>query len=186
MSEFEKMCSGELYFALDPELVRMRNAARALLDKINATAMEITADDPRRPLFAQLFGEVGECFLLQAPFYCDYGKNIFLGDNVYFNFNCVILDSAKVTIGSRSMFAPNVQIYTATHSLDSEVRKSGKEFAKPITICEDVWVGGSAVICPGVTICERSVIAAGAVVTKDVPAGVLVGGNPAKIIKPVK
>jgi maltose O-acetyltransferase len=184
MTENEKMLAGEFYFALDPELVAMRNAARILLDKINATAVE--APGAALPHFKQLFGAVGEGFIAQAPFYCDYGRNIYLGDNVYFNFNCVILDCAKVTIGSNVMFGPNVQIYTATHPLDAAMRKAGKEFAKPITIREQVWVGGSVVICPGVTIGERSVLAAGAVITKDVPPGVLVGGNPATIIKDVE
>jgi maltose O-acetyltransferase len=184
MTEYEKMLAGEFYYALDPELVEMRNNARILLDKINASAIEAPNDD--RPLFRQLFGALGEGFIAQAPFYCDYGRNIYLGDYLYFNFNCVILDCAKVTIGSHVMFAPNAQIYTATHPLDADLRKAGKEFAKPVTIHDHVWVGGSAVICPGVTIGERSVIGAGAVITRDVPACVLVGGNPARVIKEVR
>jgi maltose O-acetyltransferase len=185
MSEFDKMTAGEFYFALDPELVGMRNAARAQLEILNASVMEITAGDPRRACYEKLFGEVGEGFLVQPPFYCDYGKNIYLGDFVYFNYNCVILDCMKVKIGSHVMFGPYVQLYTATHPLDAGLRRAGKEFAKPIMIGDDVWVGGGAVICPGVTIGDRCVIAAGAVVTKDIPDGVLAGGNPAKIIKRV-
>jgi len=186
MTEYEKMTAGEMYFALDPELVRMRNAARALLDEINASTAEMVPGDPRHEIFKRLFGSVGVGFLAQTPFYCDYGINMHLGERVYFNFNCIILDSAPVTIGSRVMFAPNVQIYTATHPLDAEARNSGLEFAKPITIGDDVWVGGSVVICPGVTIGDRCVIAAGAVVTKDVPPDTLVGGNPAKMIKSIR
>ncbi len=186
MTEFEKMVAGEFYYALDPELVGMRNAAREILDKLNATTMEITGDDPRREYFKKLFGKVGDNFLAQLPFYCDYGRNMYIGDNVYFNFNCVVLDSARVVIGSHTMFGPGVQIYTATHPLDAGLRMAGREFAKPITIGSHVWVGGAVVICPGVSIGDRSVIAAGAVVARDVPPGVLVAGNPARIIKQVQ
>jgi maltose O-acetyltransferase len=120
---------------------------------------------------------------IQPPFYCDYGSNIVLGEKVFFNFNCVVLDVMKVKIGSRSMFGPNVQIYTATHPLDHRERAGGLEFAKPVSIGEDVWIGGSAVICPGVQIGDRSVIGAGSVVTKDIPADVFAAGNPCKVIR---
>lgn len=120
---------------------------------------------------------------VQPPFYCDYGTNIIAGDNVFFNFNCVVLDVNQVKIGSRTLFGPNVQIYTATHPINYKERATGLEFAKPITIGEDVWIGGSVIICPGVTIGHRTVIGAGSVVTKDIPSDVFAAGNPCKVIR---
>ena len=120
---------------------------------------------------------------LQPPFYCDYGYNIKVGERVFFNFNCIVLDVAPVIIGSRTLFGPNVQVYTATHPLNPMERSSGLEFAKPIVIGEDVWIGGSAVICPGVTIGDGTTIGAGSVVTKDIPSTVFAAGNPCKVIR---
>jgi maltose O-acetyltransferase len=131
----------------------------------------------------KLLPNAGIDLWIQPPFYCDYGTNIILGDKVFFNFNCVVLDVTYVRIGSRSLFGPNVQIYTATHPLDFKTRASGLEYAKPITIGEDVWIGGSAVICPGVTIGDRTVIGAGSVVTKDIPSDVFAAGNPCRVIR---
>jgi len=184
MREYEIMISGGMYNPLDEELVAMRRAARELLAAINSSPFEIYPSDQRHASCRKLFGAAGS-FILQPPFYCDYGRNIHIGDGVYFNFNCVILDVAPVKIGSGTMFGPNVQIYTATHPLEHTARNSGREFGKPVTIGDNVWVGGSAVICPGVTVGDRCVIAAGAVVTKDVPPDVVVGGNPARIIKEI-
>ena len=163
-----------MYHAGDAELVRMRYEARNILDNINASVQDINAGK-RLELCKQLFGKVGDNLWLQPPFYCDYGLNIELGDNVFFNFNCVVLDVAKVIIGSNVFFGPNVQVYTATHPLDTSLRISGQEYGKTITIGDNVWIGGSAVICPGVSIGDNSVIAAGAVVTKDIVRSVLVG-----------
>lgn len=118
-----------------------------------------------------------------TPFYCDYGTNIITGEGVFFNFNCVVLDVMEVNIGSKTMFGPNVQIYTATHPLDYKIRNTGLEYAKPITIGENVWVGGSVVICPGITIGDNSIIGAGSVVTKSIPANVIAAGNPCKVIR---
>lgn len=185
MTEYEKMTAGQLYNANDAELVRMRQEARTLLDELNKSVQDVRTGD-RLALCLRIFGKAGTGLWLQPPFYCDYGKNIELGESVYFNYNCVILDVARVKIGSFSMFGPHVQIYTAGHPLDWQARKDGWEFGKPVTIGENVWVGGGAVICPGVTIGDRSVIAAGSVVTKDVPNDVLAGGCPAAIIKPCK
>ncbi len=182
MIEYEKMISGQLYNANDAELVRMRREVRALLDQLNASAQNVRTGE-RLELCKRIFGKAGNGLWLQPPFYCDYGKNIELGDNFYCNFNCVILDVAKVIIGSHVMMGPNVQIYTAGHPLDAKQRQQGLEFGKPITIGSHVWIGGSAVLCPGIKVGEKSIIAAGAVVTKDVPPLVVVGGNPAKIIK---
>lgn len=182
MSEYSKMISGELYNANDSQLVEMRSKARELLTRINSSLQDIR-DGDRLNLCSELFGKLGNAFWLQPPFYCDYGKNIELGDNVYLNFNCIILDVAKVTIGSNVLIGPNVQIYTATHPVEAIKRREGLEFGKSITVGDDVWIGGSAVICPGVTIGNKSIIGAGAVVINDVPEKVLVGGNPAKIIR---
>ncbi len=182
MTEYEKMIAGHLYDVNDPELVRMRKETRTVLHRLNNSVQDIKAGD-RLELYGRLFGKAGKGLWLQPPFYCDYGKNIELGEHVFFNFNCVVLDVAKVVIGSHVLVGPNVQIYTASHPLDAAQRRQGLEFGKPIIIGDDVWIGGSAVLCPGITVGEKSIIAAGAVVTKDVPPYAIVGGNPAKVIR---
>ncbi len=184
MSEYEKMITGQLYNGNDAELVRMRHEVRALLDQLNRSVHDVRAGE-RLELCGRIFGRVGKGLWLQPPFYCDYGMNIEIGENFFCNFNCVILDVAKVIIGSHVMLGPHVQIYTAGHPLDAAERQRGLEFGKSITIGNHVWIGGSAILCPGVKIGEKSVIAAGAVVTKDVPAHVVVGGNPARVIKDI-
>lgn len=184
VSEYQKMVAGLLYNANDPELVRRRQEARALLDRTNASVQNIRSGE-RLELYRQLFGKNGKGLWLQPPFFCDYGTNNELGDNVHFNFNCVLLDDGKVTIGSNVLMGPNVQIYTAGHPLDPEQRQQGLEFGKSVAIGNDVWIGGGAIICPGITIGEKSMIAAGVIVIKDVPCGCVVGGNPARIIKKI-
>ncbi|NTS40322.1 sugar O-acetyltransferase [Flavisolibacter sp. BT320] len=180
-SEKEKMLAGELYDALDPQLVEDRLRTRLLLKELN-DSREDEAEERMR-ILKDLIPNAGEGLWLQPPFFCDYGYNLLIGEKVFFNFNCVVLDVAEVVIGSRTLFGPNVQIYTATHPMDHKVRASGLENAKPITIGQDVWVGGSAVICPGVTIGDRSVIGAGSVVTKDIPVDVFAAGNPCRVIR---
>ena len=182
-TEKEKMLSGELYDASDPELTKGRRNARLLFRQLNQSGK----DDPelRATILNRLLGGFEAPLWIEPPFFCDYGSNIFLGRNVYFNFNCVILDVCRVTIGSDCLFGPAVQIYTATHPQNSRTRASGAEFGVPVTIGDRVWVGGGAIICPGVAVGDRSIITAGAVVTKDVPTGVMMGGNPARIIKDV-
>lgn len=180
-TEKEKMLAGELYDALDAELASERLSARRTLKQLNT--MEEDKTEEMGLILKKLLPNAGEGLWLQPPFYCDYGYNITTGEKVFFNFNCVVLDVMPVTIGSRTLFGPNVQIYTASHPLDYQERASGVEFAKPITIGEDVWVGGNAVICPGVTIGDRSIIGAGSVVTKSIPADVVAAGNPCKIIR---
>jgi len=176
----EKMLSGEMYFGFDEELVRERTRARKLMHGINVEEFVLT---PRAlSLIKELVPNSGANLHIEPPFYCDYGSNIDCGDNVYFNMNCVVLDGMKVKIGSYVLFGPGVQVYTATHPLDWQQRRK-EEYSKAITIGDDCWIGGGAVICPGVTIGDRVVVAAGAVVTKDVPDDTLVGGNPAKIIR---
>ena len=181
-SERERMLAGELYDPLDPELAAARVRARDLCQALNATRERDT--DERRRLLIELFGAGGAEVWMQPPFYCDYGSHIFLGKRVFFNFNCVVLDVCRVEIGDFTLFGPAVQIYTATHPLEAELRRS-REFAKPVTIGSDVWVGGAAVILPGVTIGSRSVIGAGSVVTRDLPDDVFAAGNPCRVIRPL-
>ena len=181
-TEREKMLAGELYNPLDQELVDARIRARDLCQAINATR---EADEAgRRALVKQLFAQGGDDVWLQPPFFCDYGANISLGKKCFFNFNCVVLDVCQVTIGDHTIFGPAAQIYTATHPIDAVARRS-QEFGKPISIGSDVWVGGGAIICPGVKIGDGSIIGAGSIVTRDVPAGVVVAGNPARVIRSI-
>lgn len=183
MTEREKMVAGELYDPQDAQLVTLRTRARDLLWQLNATRESDAV--VRGTILTTLFGTCGAGVWLQPPFYCDYGFNIHLGEKVYFNFNCVLLDVCPIRIGARTLVGPAVQMYAATHPLDSELRKT-RELGAPITIGSDVWIGGGAIICPGVTIGDRSVIGAGSVVTKDVPAGVLAVGNPCRVLREVK
>jgi len=181
-AEIDKMLAGELYDPADPLLAQMRRRARELCWKLNATA------DAERGLRGQLqrelFGSGGDEASIQPPFFCDYGSNIHLGKSVYFNFNCVVLDVCPVYIGEHTMFGPAVQIYTATHPLDAQARRT-RECAKPIHIGSDCWIGGGAIILPGVRIGDKTVIGAGSVVTKDVPAGVLAVGNPCRVLRAI-
>lgn len=183
-SERDKMLSGQLYDASDPELVAGRRRARELLQKLNFGTLDgYGTPEYHRELYAELFGAVGAHVSIEPPFYCDYGSNIYLGDRVFFNFDCVVLDPAEVHIGNDVMFAPGVHIYTATHPLEASARRSGLESALPVHIGSDVWVGGGAIICPGVRIGDGAVIGAGSVVTRDVPPGVLAAGNPCRVIR---
>ncbi|MFN3161368.1 MAG: sugar O-acetyltransferase [Rubinisphaera brasiliensis] len=178
--EKQKMLAGELYDPLDPELVAMRTRVRELCFELNASRPTDLLQ--RQEILRQLFGSGGETVTLEPPFYCDYGSHIHLGKNVYFNFNCVILDVCEVHIGDHTLIGPGVQIYAATHPLNAAARRE-KESGKPITIGCDVWIGGGAILCPGITIGDKSVIGAGSVVTRDIPAGVLAVGNPCKVIR---
>ena len=179
-TEREKMLAGDLYDPLDPELVAARVRARDLCQDLNATRER--EEETRRRILVELFGAGGGDVWMQPPFFCDYGSNIFLGTRVFFNFNCVVLDVCAVRIGDYTLFGPAVQIYTATHPLEAELRRR-QEFAKPVTIGSDVWIGGAAVICPGVTIGSRSIIGAGSVVTRDIPDDVFAAGNPCRVIR---
>ncbi|UZD23108.1 sugar O-acetyltransferase [Algoriphagus halophytocola] len=181
MTEKEKMLAGKLYQAGDPELAQERLKARKLLKSFNHSDPEEL--ELRSALLTELIGKKGKNFWIEPPFQCDYGYNIEVGDDVFINFNCVILDICKVKLGDRVFIAPNVQFYAATHPLDAKTRGEMWEYGKPITIGNDVWIGGGAILCPGITIGDRSVVGAGAVVTKSFPSDVLVAGNPAKIIK---
>lgn len=183
-SEKEKMLTGELYDPLDPQLSEERRRARLLIGKLNGLADGQT--DERERVIGELLPNAGSGTWIQPPFFCDYGSNLTLGDNVFFNFNCVVLDVAPVRIGSRVLFGPAVQIYAATHPLRAPDRRTGLEAGKAVEIGDDVWVGGGAVICPGVRIGSRSVIGAGSVVTKDVPDDVFAAGNPCRVLKKIE
>ncbi len=184
MTEKEKMIAGLPYHPSDKELARDRKKARLLLRKI----AEIPEDKERqrKHFFKELFATTGQKFLIENPFLCDYGCNIFWGENAYANFGCIILDAAPVYIGKNVMLAPSVKIFTATHPLEFEARNSGIEFAKSVRIGDNVWIGGGAIINPGVTIGNNSVIGSGSVVTKDIPENVVAAGNPCKIIREIK
>ena len=182
-TEKEKMLSGDLYNALDPELMKERNNARLLFKQLNDSTDDQT--ELRSQVLKQLIPSQGRHLWIEPPFFCDYGSNIVVGDKVFFNFNCTILDVMQVTIGNHVLIGPTVQIYTAMHPTNWQERAGGLEFARPVTIGDDVWIGGAAVICPGVTIGSRSIIGAGSVVTRDIPADVFAAGNPCRVIKPI-
>ena len=181
-SEKEKMLAGELYEALDDELVRARERARDLCQDLNASREKDL--EARRRILIELFGQGGETVWMQPPFYCDYGSNILLGKRVFFNFNCIVLDVCQVKIGDFALIGPAVQIYTAMHPLDAEQRRHS-EFGKPVEIGSDVWIGGGAIICPGVKIGSKTVIGAGSVVIRDIPDGVIAAGNPCRVIREI-
>jgi maltose O-acetyltransferase len=178
-TEKQKMLAGELYDPLDPELCRERQRCRDLCKRLNDSHED--QQEERKRILTQLLGVETDAWV-QPPFFCDYGTNIRLGSKVFFNFNCVVLDVMQVDIGSNVLFGPSVQVYTATHPIEAEIRRKWLEFAK-VTIGSDVWMGGGAIICPGVRIGDRTVIGAGSVVTRDIPADVLAAGNPCKIIR---
>jgi len=183
-TEKQKMVNGELYNPGDSVLVSDRLQARKLVRLYNLTAEE--ESEKRNKLLKELLGSTGESFFIEPSFRCDYGYNIHVGENFYANFNCVFLDVCEIRIGDNCFIAPGVHIYTAAHPIHPQERNSGVEFGKPVTIGDNVWIGGGAIINPGVHIGNNVVIASGAVVTKDVQDNVVVGGNPAKIIKEIE
>lgn len=179
-TEREKMLAGELYDPRDAELAALRVRARDLCQDLAATREKDELE--RRRILTTLLGSGGDTVWMQPPFHCDYGSNIHLGQGVFFNFGCVVLDVCKVTIGSSTLIGPAVQIYAATHPMDAVLRRT-HELGKPVTIGSDVWIGGGAIVCPGVTIGSRAVIGAGSVVTRDVPDGAVAAGNPCRVIR---
>jgi len=172
--ERAKMLRGELYLASDPELVALRHRARELCARFNGGDTAA---------LRELLGSCGEALAVEPTFRCDYGFNIHVGENFYANYDCVILDVCEVRIGANCLLAPGVHIYTATHPLAAELRRTGAEFGKPVSIGDDVWLGGRSIVNPGVRIGDGAVVASGSVVTRDVPPRSLVGGNPARILK---
>lgn len=182
LTEKEKMIAGKLYFAGDPELAADRKDARVKLRAINQET-----DKKKREMYVKsAFGGTKKRVYIEPTISFDYGYNIFVGENFYCNFHNVFLDICPITIGDNCMFGPNVQLYTASHPLEPGKRNSGQEFGKPITIGDNVWIGGSCVVVPGVTLGDNVVVAAGAVVTKSFPDNVVVGGNPARILKTIE
>ncbi|WP_068468928.1 sugar O-acetyltransferase [Candidatus Protochlamydia phocaeensis] len=180
-TELEKMLNGELYNAYDPQLVGLRAKARTLLSQYNLIPYEQMEE--RKVFLKQLLGSFKDKIDIQAPFYCDYGCNIFAGENLYANFNCVILDCAKVTLGDNVLLGPNVQLYAGFHPLLASERLKGLELALPVNIGNNVWIGGGAIVCPGVTIGDNTTIGAGSVVVKDIPANVIAAGNPCRVMR---
>jgi maltose O-acetyltransferase len=180
--ERQKMLRGEMYDPFDDELLAARARARDLCQELNGTRE--SEQDQRRRILRELFGKGGDTVWMQPPFYCDYGSNIELGERVFFNFNCIVLDVCLVRIGDFTLFGPAVQIYTPLHPYNAE-RRRREEFGKPIEIGSDVWVGGGAIILAGVRIGSRAVIGAGSVVTRDVPDAVFAAGNPCRVIRAI-
>lgn len=178
--EWQKMLAGEPYDAGAPDLVAARTRCRALLGELNRDSTDSPDWEAR---LTRLLGSRGERCFITPPFHCDYGANIHLGENFYANFNCTVLDVCEVHIGDNVLLAPGVQIYTAAHPVAVAPRIKGVEFGKPVRIGNNVWVGGNTVICPGVTIGNNSVIGAGSVVTRDIPAGVVAAGNPCRVLR---
>ena len=174
------MRAGEPYAAGDPELVAQRRRARELCGSFNRSDPGDAAQ--RRQLLEQLLGSGGGSAAIEPPFFCDYGSNICLGEGVYFNFNCVVLDVCEVRVGDFTLFGPAVQIYTAAHPMSARERRK-VEYGKPIDIGPDCWIGGGAIILPGVKIGAKSVIGAGSVVARDIPGGVAAAGNPCKVLR---
>lgn len=181
--EKEKMLSGELYKSFDAELLAERQRAKEIVFRYNS--LQPSMIEERNELLKSLFGSVKGNFFIEPPFRCDYGCNIEIGENFYANYNLVILDCAKVTIGDNVLIGPNVGIYTAGHPLHFELRNEEWEFACPITIEDNVWIGGNVVLNPGVTVGRNSVVGSGSVVTKDIPANVVVAGNPCRVIREI-
>lgn len=183
MTEKERMISGRLYRADDPELLAGRARARVLTERFNAIREADKAQ--REPILRELLGSVGGRIYMEPTFHCDYGYNICVGDNFYANYDCIILDVAPVTIGRNVFFAPRVGVYTAGHPIDAGVRNEELEFGKPITIGDDVWIGGNVVINPGVSIGSDVVIGSGSVVTRDIPDHVIAVGNPCRVLRSI-
>ncbi|PCK09262.1 MAG: acetyltransferase [Alteromonadaceae bacterium] len=177
-SEFEKMRLGESFDRNNPEITEIRTKAEALLIAINTST-----SDKSRVLFDQLFDHLGEGSIVRPPFQCEFGKTISIGDRSFLNSGVIMLDNADIRIGNHVMIGPGTHFYTPTHSLDYRERRNWQAYSQPIVVEDDVWIGGNVCICQGVKIGARSVIAAGSVVTEDVPCDTLVGGTPAKKIR---
>ena len=177
----EKMLAGELYLPGDPEIQADLAATKQWLARFNAS-LGLSRSE-RDAMLRERLGAVGKSAVVRPPFFCDYGFNIRLGDDVFVNYNCVFLDVVTIAVGHRTQIGPAVQIYAADHPRDAELRREGFELGRPCTIGNDVWIGGGAIILPGVSIGDRAVIGAGSVVTRDVPAAATVAGNPARILR---
>lgn len=183
LTEREKALAGLPYTIMDPELIALREAARRAIYAYNRSD-PMEADAPSA-ILKELLGGFGEGAFVEVPFRCAYGVNTFLGDQVFLNSGCVILDCARVEIGAKTLLGPTVQIYTAVHPLDPAARATFLETAKPVVLGRDVWIGGGAILLPGVTVGDNAVVGAGSVVVKDVPANCVAVGNPATVIREI-
>ncbi|KOA18836.1 galactoside O-acetyltransferase [Clostridium homopropionicum DSM 5847] len=183
MTEKEKMLSGKPYKAFGEELFSERQYAKEMIFKYNN--LHPSEINKRNEIIRKLFGRAGKDFFIEPPFRCDYGYNISIGDNFYSNYNCTILDCAKVTIGDNVMFAPNVSLFTAGHPVHFEPRNQGIEYALPITIENNVWIGGGVIINPNITIGDNVVVGSASVVTKDIPSNSIAVGNPCRVIREI-
>jgi maltose O-acetyltransferase len=180
-SEKQKMLEGDLYLSSDPELVSAHLRAQALLGTFNATPADACVE--RHAILQELLGSLGEQVVIKPVFRCDYGFNISIGDRTFINYDCIFLDCATIIIGEDVQLGPGVHIYTATHPVEAQTRRSGLEFARPVTIKDGVWLGGGSIICPGVVVGEDTVVGAGSVVTRDLPPNVVAVGNPCRVIR---
>jgi acetyltransferase-like isoleucine patch superfamily enzyme len=183
VNEKDKMLQGQLYQAFDPELFAERQFAKEMIFRFNT--LHPAETEKRNEIIKKLFGKVGVNFFIEPPFRCDYGYNISIGDNFFANYNCLILDCAKVEIGDNVLLGPNVSLFTAGHPVDFATRNLGLEYALPIIIGNNVWIGGGVIVNPGITIGDNVVIGSGSVVTKDIPANSVVVGNPCKVMKDI-
>jgi maltose O-acetyltransferase len=179
----DRMVRGELYVFADPEIQAEHARAQALLERYNATAH--AEREERERLLRELLGGVGDGVVVQPPLRCDYGTRITIGAGTFVNYDCVMLDATPITIGSYCQIGPGVQLLTATHPIDPEPRRRGWEYAEPIAIGDNVWLGGGVIVCPGVTIGDDTVVGAGAVVTRDIPVGVIAVGTPARVLREI-
>ncbi len=182
-TEWQKMLDGELYLASDPDLAARRKRARGLTRQFNDLSEDETSQ--RAAIARELFGQIGHKFEIEPPFRCDYGSLISIGENFYANFGCVILDCNHVSIGDNVLLAPNVQIYAAHHPIDPLLRLDMLELTSPVSIGNNVWIGGGAIICPGVSIGDNTTIGAGSVVTKSIPSDVVAVGNPCRVLREI-
>jgi maltose O-acetyltransferase len=178
------MLAGELYRASDPELAAEHLRAQSILARFNA--LRTDEDALRLELLTALLGRLGAGAVVKPGLRCDYGYNISIGAGTFINYDCVLLDCNRITIGEEVQIAPGVHVYTATHPLDAATRRAGLEYALPVTIGDGVWLGGGAIVCPGLSIGENTVVGAGSVVTRSLPAGVLAAGNPCRVIRAVE
>lgn len=177
------MLSGELYLADDPELLEENSRAQALVETFNATLHD--EDDRRRQILTDLLGSMGDGVVVKPPFRCDYGRTIAIGAGTFVNYDCIMLDVAEITIGESCQIAPRVQILTATHPIDPVARRLGWESGSPVVIGDNVWLGGGVIVLAGTTIGDDTVVGAGSVVTRNLPAGVVAAGSPARPLRQI-
>lgn len=183
MTELELMTAGELHHFWDDEINALASTAQELIEKFNATPA--SDDKTQNEILRALLGKIGDYSFIKQPFHCDYGKFIEIGGGSFLNYDCIILDACKVKIGDHVFIGPRTCIYSASHPIDASVRTAGYDISKPVTICDNVWLGGNVVVNPGVTVGEGSVIGSGSVITKDIPPNVIAAGNPCRVIREI-